>query len=138
MSYKYLEKIAIADVAFEAEGKTLKELFAECAKATFEVMVNLKSVKDIVTKEIDLEEDSVDKLLYSFLEELIYLKDVDAMVFNKFDLNVTENKVTGFVYGEGINPEKHKLGQDVKAVTMHKFKVWKDKNKWKATVVLDI
>lgn len=138
MTYKYLENVAIADVAFEAEGKTLKELFEECAKATFEVMVKLEDVKDSEAREIDVHEDSPEKLLYSFLEELIYIKDVESMVFNKFDLNVTNTSVTGTIYGEEIKPKKHILGSDVKAVTLHKFKVMKEGMKWKAMVVLDI
>lgn len=138
MSYKFLEGITTADVAFEAEGKTLNELFESCAKATFEVMVKLENVKPKVAKEIELEEESVDKLLYSFLEELIYLKDVDAMVFSKFELNVTETTLFCTVWGEDINSKKQAMGSDVKAVTLHKFKVWKEGTKWKAVVVLDI
>ncbi|HLD02773.1 MAG TPA: archease [Candidatus Nanoarchaeia archaeon] len=139
MTYKFLENVAIADAAFEAESNTLNGLFEDCAKATFEIMVpDLKQVDDKEAKDIEIEEESVDKLLYSFLEELIYLKDAEAMLFSKFELNVTKNKVSGIVYGEGINPKKHVLGSDVKAVTLHKFKVWKEGLKWKAIVVLDI
>ena len=43
--FKFLEDVAIADAAFLAEGKTLEELFAICATATFEVMANTKKVE---------------------------------------------------------------------------------------------
>lgn len=138
MTYKFLEGITTADVAFEAEGKTLNELFESCAQATFEVMVKLENVKPKIAKEIELEEESVDKLLYSFLEELIYLKDVEAMVFSKFELNVTETTLFCTAWGEGIDSKKQAMGSDVKAVTLHKFKVWKEGLRWKAIVVLDI
>ena len=40
--------------------------------------------------------------------------------------------------GDRINPEKQKLGNDIKAVTYHDFKVEQQKGGWKARVILDI
>ena len=39
MTYHYLEDFAIADIAFEAAGKNLEELFIAAADATMNVMV---------------------------------------------------------------------------------------------------
>ena len=43
--FKYLDDVAIADTAFEAYGKTLEDLFATCASATFEVMADTKRIE---------------------------------------------------------------------------------------------
>ena len=48
------------------------------------------------------------------------------------------NKLIAILEGDTINPEKQQLENDIKAVTMHMFKVKKEKNNWKATVVVDI
>jgi len=40
--------------------------------------------------------------------------------------------------GEAIEPQKHRLIVDVKAVTMHLFRVTKTTQGWEAVVVLDI
>ena len=40
--------------------------------------------------------------------------------------------------GENIDPKKHKLKLDVKAVTLHMFRLQKKKNGWEAKFVLDI
>ena len=40
--------------------------------------------------------------------------------------------------GEKIDMKKHEMLVDVKAVTMHMFEVKKEKNIWKARVVLDV
>jgi len=139
MSYKFLEDIAIADAAFEAEGKTLSELFKSCALATFEVMVDTKKVKHKIKKKIELENKDLQDLLYDFLEELIYLKDKEALVFGKFNVKVKEGyKLEAEVIGDKIDYKKQQLRSDVKAVTMHKFKVEKVKGKYKAMVILDI
>ena len=40
MPYKYLEEIGTADIAFEATGRDLPELFSDAADATMNVMID--------------------------------------------------------------------------------------------------
>jgi len=138
MKYKYLGDIAIADIAFEAYGNNLNELFENCALALSEVMVNLKTVKHKRKKQIKIKEKKTDLLLFDFLNEIIFLKDSDSLLFNKFKVNIKDNKLTCTAEGEKIDRENHELKLDVKAVTMHMLEVKEEKSKWKATVVLDI
>jgi SHS2 domain-containing protein len=139
--FRFLEDVAIADAAFEAQGKTLEELFATCALATFEVMAQTKRVEPKEKIKIELEHDKIDALLFDWLAELIYLKDAKEMFFGKFDLKINKkNKyiLKGQVFGEKIDYKKHKVKVDVKAVTLHLFEVKKLKKNWKARIVLDI
>ncbi len=141
MPYQYLEDIAIADIAFRAEGRTLEELFTDAAIATFEVMVDTKNVKPVTTRTIELENETVDGLLFDWLSELVYLKDAETVLFGKFDVSIKRNdayELKAKVVGENINREKHNLRSDVKAVTYHLFEVKKTGENWHATVVLDI
>ncbi len=141
MPYRYLEDIATGDVAFEAEGRTLEELFREAAIATFEVMVDTKDVVAKITKEVELKNEAIDDLLFDWLSELVYLKDAEAVVFSKFNVNINKNhayELKASASGENINREKHSLRSDVKAVTYHMFEVKKTEEKWIARVVLDI
>lgn len=139
MSYRFLENISLADVAFEAKGKTLGGLFSSCAEATAATMVkDVSSVKPKIAKKLDLKAENAEKLLYAFLEELVFLKDAELLIFSKFRLKVTETSVLGEIMGEKIDMEKHEMLVDVKAVTMHMFEVKKEKNIWKARVVLDV
>ena len=138
MSYKFLEDISLADVAFEAKGKTLDELFASCAEALAATMVkDVRSVKPKITKKMDLKAESVDKLLYAFLEELIFLKDAELLLFSGYRLKVTETSLSGEILGEKLDMKKHEMLVDVKAATMHMFEVTHVKE-WKARVVLDV
>ena len=43
--YRFLENIAIADIAYEAYGKDLNEMFENSAMAIFELSANLKTVE---------------------------------------------------------------------------------------------
>lgn len=142
MSYKFLSDVSIADVAFEAEGKTIEELFVSSGLAVTNTMVrDLKTVKQKVSKRIKLEYDNVEKLLFNFLQEFVYWKDTKSLLFSKIIVKIKEKKGTYYLSavlkGEKLNMKKHELLVDVKAVTMHLFEVKHDKN-WTAKVVLDV
>lgn len=142
MHYMYLEDISIADVAFEATGKTLGEMFESAGLAVTNTMVkDLKSVKPKVRKTIKLENNDVEKLLFNFLQEFVYWKDKDMLLFSKIKVRIKEQNgnysLVAELSGDKINAEKHEMLVDVKAVTWHLFSVKKDK-KWVCRVVLDI
>ena len=90
--YKLLEDVAIADVAYEAYGKDLNELFENAALAIFELSANLKTVDAKKKIEIKLENEKIDNLLYDFLSEILFLKDSKYMVFKKTQVSIKENK----------------------------------------------
>ena len=141
MPYKYLEDVAVADVEFEATGKTLEELFVSCAEALENSMADLKLISPKIKKEIKLKNESADLLLYDFLSELIYLKDTEQMLFGKFSVKIKQGKnfeMIAEISGEKINPKKHKLEDDVKAVTMHDYKIEKTKSGFRIQILLDI
>lgn len=142
--YKFLEDVAIADIAYESYGKDLNELFENAALAIFELSANLKTVDAKQKIEFELENEKIDNLLYDFLSEILFLKDSKYMVFKKVKLTISENKknkkyqLKAILEGDTINPQKQQLENDIKAVTMHMFELKKEKNQWKATVVVDI
>lgn len=142
MSYKFLEDVAIADVAFIATGKTEEEMFESAALAVTNTMVkDLKSVKNNVTKTIKVEGNDMQTLLFNFLQEIIFLKDAKRLLLNKFNIKISEGKKLKLVAkasGEKLNMKKHELLVDVKAVSMHNFKVVKMKSGWSTSVILDV
>ena len=139
MPHRFLEDITQADVAFEATGKTLNTLFKSAAKAVIETMANPKTVKPKLTFEFTKKEANVERLLFEFLEEIIYLKDKEAAVFCSIAVKVNEKtlEAKAVLNGDTVNPKKQELHQDVKAITMHNYKV-EHKKAWKTTIVLDI
>ena len=140
MSFKYVEGVAMAEAAFEAEGKDLKELFESCADAFIDTSANPKTIKPEIKKDIEIKGKDVDELLYHFLEELVFIKDADAMVFNKVNINeISETELKATIAGDKIKVgSEQELRADVKAITMHMFKIEKTDKGWKAFVIMDI
>jgi SHS2 domain-containing protein len=139
--YAFLEDWSFTDVAFDAWGETLEELFEVSAQATFEVMAELQKVKPVITREVTVEGDDEESLLYDWLTELIYRKDVEGIIFSNYDIMIKKNEtydLKATIKGEYVVDFKGELGRDVKAVTMHLFQVRKTQKGWKARVLLDI
>ena len=143
MPYRYLEDIATADVAFEAWGDTREEMFVAAADATMNVMVSdLNAIAAVERQMLKATAEELDMLLFELLQELIFYKDAERLLLcvptvhiearpGHFSLHVT-------AYGEEIDPEKHDLIVDIKAVTLHRFKVEQTPRGWEAIVILDI
>jgi SHS2 domain-containing protein len=79
--YRYLEEIATADVAFEARGATLEEMFLAAADATLNTMVEeIGTVAPRERRAFSLAADALDLLLFELLQELVYLKDAERLL----------------------------------------------------------
>ncbi len=143
MPFRFIEGVAIADVAFEATGKTIEEMFASAGSAMMNTQVkDLDSISAIVKREFTLEKKDLESLLHAFLQELIYYKDADLLLFREYKLKIMKSKngleLTASLMGEPIDPKKHELLVDVKAVSWHMFKVAQEDGLWKAFVILDV
>lgn len=143
MPYQYLEDVATADVAFKVWGSTIEEMFVAAADASMNVMVeDLASIMMREHRALNLEAESIDMLLFELLQELIFYKDAEQLLLRVPQVFIQQkNKhftLKAEAYGEVLDPQKHDLNVDVKAVTLHRFRVEKTGDGWKATVILDI
>jgi SHS2 domain-containing protein len=143
-SFRILEDIAVADVAFEAIGDTPSELCVAAAQAVMEMLANPVMISKIWYRTIDLEDEQFADLLFDWLSEMVYLKDAEGVVFCQATAAVIHEphrnhwRLHGELIGEAIDSTRHELHSDVKAVTKHLYEVYETGGRWKARVVLDI
>lgn len=137
--FEFLD-IAPADASFEAYGKTLNEVFANAALATFETMINTKQVKLLVKKKIELSAADLKSLMFDWLNELVFYMGSENLAFSEFDVKVDEKnvKLVATCRGEEIDPSKHEVRTEVKSATYHQMEIKKIGKTWKARVILDI
>jgi protein archease len=143
MPFHYLEDIGTADIAFEATGRDLPELFTAAADATMNVMIeNLDTIDARQTRHIELKNDEIDMLLFDFLQELIYFKDADRLLLRVREMRIEEKEgaysLKATTAGEPLDAGRHQQRADVKAVTLHDFRVEETEGGWRATAILDI
>lgn len=133
----------MADVAFEATGTTLEEMFISAADAMMCAQIqDLGALETKAEKRFVLKAADIERLLHDFLQELIFLKDAEQLLFSGYRLSVAkvggEYTLDAACAGEMLDPKKHNLLVDVKAVSWHKFKVEKTDAGWKAVVIIDV
>ena len=134
MQYKYIKDLT-SDVMFEAYGKDLKEVFENAALAMFETICHNVEPKD--KREVTIKADSIEDLMFAWLQELIAMVDIEEMFFSKFEiLSIENNALKANVYGEPLSPGKGETV--VKAVTNYGYKFEKTNGGYKVTVSLDI
>ncbi|MEM0120320.1 MAG: archease [Thermoprotei archaeon] len=141
MPYRYLEDVAIADLAFEAESDSLEGLFEEAAMAIFEAMANTSTLHVEGQLSFTVKAESVEDLLYKFLSEVVYFKDAEAILFKRVRVKISvDGGYTLVAQGEydHLDPSRQELRMDVKAVTYHMFRVEKKGDGWVCTVVVDV
>ncbi|MFQ6122325.1 MAG: archease [Dehalococcoidales bacterium] len=126
-----------ADVGLVAYGKTLAEAFANAAYGLFSIIAELRTVKEIESRQLELEEDDLEALLFEWLNRLIYLFDVERLLFKRFEVRDFDGHgLKAICYGEKYDPSRHQLKLGVKAATYHMLKVDKEKNQ--VQVIFDV
>jgi SHS2 domain-containing protein len=143
MPYRYLEDVAIADVAFEATGDDLVNVFVAAADATMNVMIgDISSISPRESRSFKLENDDLEMLLLNLLQELIYYKDAEQLLLRITDLRIAKHGrryvLRATASGERLDVERHEQRADVKAVTLHRFSLHRTADGWKAEVILDV
>ena len=136
--FKYLEHTA--DVLFQAYGSTFNELLLNATLAMCNAVCDFGSVGQKDSVKIEVSAGNREELLHNFLKEILFKIDTERMLFSNFKIELDEGKnaVKAELLGEKINPEKHTIKAEVKAVTWHNFWVKKENNKWSCQVLLDI
>jgi SHS2 domain-containing protein len=127
-----------ADIGIAAYGSDLKQAFANAAYGLFSLMVDLHSVGDRLYRQVEVEADTREDLLVAWLNELIYIFEVEGILFKRFTVDeLTETRLRSRCYGEEIDPLRHEIRMGVKAATYHMLKVEQD-NGYRVQVLFDI
>jgi SHS2 domain-containing protein len=112
-----------ADIAVRATGKDMNEAFENAAYALFDTMCDAASVKPVKTKKMEIESDDMEQLLVDWLSRLLFICDVDDMLFSEFEVRITGKTLKAVMKGEKLDADRHHLKTDIKAITYHMLEV---------------
>ena len=133
--FRFIEHTA--DIGLVAYGRSLAEAFANAAYGLFSIIAELKTVKEIESRQLEVKEDDTEALLFEWLNRLIYLFDVDMLLLKRFDvIDFDGQGLKAICYGEKYDPSRHQLKTGVKSATYHMLRVDKEKNQ--VQVIFDI
>jgi SHS2 domain-containing protein len=143
MPYEFVDELTVADIAFRAWGHDLEETFIAAADAVMNAMVeDLEAIQPQDTRVLNVEHEALDLLLFNFLQDLVYYKDAEQLLLRVQQLSIVDDRqpytLQATAVGERIEPERHHMRVDVKAVTLHRFALIQTEAGWQVTVILDI
>ena len=128
-----------ADLGLRVEATDLKGLFADAGLGLFSMIVeNLDHVRPAEIVALDIAGSELEYLLFDWLNEILYVFETKRLLLGHFDVQVTDTGVKGTARGEPLDPRRHRLDHEVKAITYHGLKVEKTENGWVAEVIVDI
>ncbi|OPZ81334.1 MAG: hypothetical protein BWY76_03066 [bacterium ADurb.Bin429] len=123
-----------ADLAVVVRGGDLPVLFANAARALFQMMTESPAARDR-TREIALESVDLESLLVDWLNELIYLHEVEGETYADFRVNaLSPTTLTATVTG-GATTRKLKT---IKAATYHDLTITETEAGAEAHIVFDV
>lgn len=126
-----------ADTGLIAYGDTLAEAFANAAYGMFSIITDPDDVKEVESRQVTVSEPDKEALLFAWLNDLIYLFDVETILFNRFEIvELSEGGLEAICHGEKYDASRHHLKTEVKSATYHMLKVDEEKNT--VRVIFDI
>ncbi|MFQ5861845.1 MAG: archease [Candidatus Brocadiales bacterium] len=134
-----------ADLAFMAYGKNIEELFENAAYALFDTFTDLSRVEETTERPVHIQlktgnvETDTEQLLVKWLNELLYLNEVENLLFKRFKVEgIGAGELRALAYGEKFRPDHHVILTPLKAVTYHRIEVVKEPDRWHARVIVDL
>jgi SHS2 domain-containing protein len=127
-----------ADVGVEATGETISAAFAAVADGMAAAMC-----EDVSTSgrrfDVAVSAESREALLFDYLDELIYQRDVRAVLPVENDAKVTEKAEEWHLDGSARGvPLADLAAREIKAVTYSEMAIEETDGGWRAYVVFDV
>jgi SHS2 domain-containing protein len=127
-----------ADVGVRGIGATAAEAFEQAAKALTAVVTHTE-VEPKVRVEVSCEAPDIELLFVEWLNAIIYEAAVRGMLFGRFAARIEGTRLTGTLWGEPVDVERHAPACEPKGATYTALKVAADNNGvWSAACVVDV
>lgn len=128
-----------ADMGIRGFGMTKEEAFAQAALAMIAVSVDLEKIKREQQIEISCQADDDELLFFEWLNSVIYEMTTRKMLFSKFEIAISDKKLTAKARGEKLDLKRHRPVVEIKGATYSDLKVRRAENgTWIAQCVVDI
>ncbi len=131
------------DIGIKASGESLEEAFINAALGMYSLITNIEEIGESKTIDVTTDNDSLEGLLVSYLNELIFHFDTYGFVGKRINVKIEMLKSDSYnlassITGEEFDPARHEKKLLIKAATYHKIKVGKRGDVWEATIIFDI
>lgn len=127
MSYNFLDHAT--DAIIEIRAKNLKEAFTVTANAIINITLDQEKVEEKNQKEIIAKGKDLRYLLFSWLEEIVFVLITEGFAIKRVELDVLEDgdyTINARAYGEPLDFSKHNFKVEIKAPTFYDMEIKKN------------
>jgi SHS2 domain-containing protein len=137
MPFKVLDHTA--DFMVEVQATDMRELFAEAARSMVAILTDPKTVEGTQALIVEVEAENLEQLLVTWLTELIFRHETELWLFSEFEIRaMTETRLQAKVWGEKLDPERHPIDREIKAVTYHRLGIEEEDGGFRTKIVFDL
>jgi len=126
-----------ADVKIRVYAPTLEALFSETFKALMQVMYGTNRAGGIL-REIRVESSDNESLLADFLSEVLFVSEVEGLVFSDACIIIDGLCLTAQLTGEPFDPVRHLGGSEVKGISYSGLAITHEANGYMLDIIFDV
>ncbi|MDP2726467.1 MAG: archease [Dehalococcoidia bacterium] len=127
-----------ADIGIVAHGASVEDVFVNAARGMFSLMIDLDLIRESKSRDIAVHAPDLELLLAEWLSELLFLFEVEHVLFRRFQVELpAPGQLRGRVWGEHVDPKRHRIGLGIKAVTHHMLQIVKEDG-YRASIIFDV
>ena len=128
-----------ADIGLRVTAASIDELLIDAGRGLASLLVeNPNAVRPLVERRLRIDGAELDYLLFDWLTELLYVFSTERLILTHFAIRRDENGFEATARGEPMDPKRHHMEHEVKAITYHDLTCHPTANGYEAEVIVDI
>jgi SHS2 domain-containing protein len=126
-----------ADIKIRVRAPTLEALFSETLNAMMQIIYGTDR-QGCIHKKIRIESSGNESLLTDFLSEVLFISEVENLVFSNADIKINGLHFSAELFGEQFDPVRHSGGSEVKGVSYSGLEITNDANGYMLDIIFDV
>jgi SHS2 domain-containing protein len=126
-----------ADVKIRVRARTLDALFSDAFLALMHVVYGDDRC-ETESREIHVESGDSESLLLDFLSEVLFISEVESLVFSRAAVTLGGQHLSAVLYGEPFDRVRHGGGREVKGVSYSGLVIFRDANGYILDILFDV
>jgi SHS2 domain-containing protein len=126
-----------ADIKIRARAPTIEALFSETFKAMMQIQYGTNCTGELLRR-IEIESSDIESLITDFLSEVLFISEVERLVFSDASIKINGFSLTADLIGEPFDPLRHSGGSEVKGISYSGLEITRDANGYMLDIIFDV
>jgi SHS2 domain-containing protein len=126
-----------ADVKIRVHAASLDSLFSDAFDALMHVLYGTDRCGGH-TKEVRIDSADIESLVADFLSEVLFIAEVEGLVFSHADIRIEGTNLTAILDGEPFDQKRHAGGTEVKGISYSGLSITRDTNGYMLDILFDV